>query len=162
MEILWLVIFILYSIYKSYKETQKKQEQAKRRMQRSSTQTVSDDHGTSGMPRGEQKLEPYEKIPWDFEPMVTETTETIKSVEVFEKIEPKEEKVNKYLDALDKAKIRKRKKSAPLMVEEIDETPTTSFKKLALNFDSNSIRHAVIMSEILQPPRAKRPYRYRY
>lgn len=163
MDILWIIIFVIYMMYRALNETKKKQEEARRRMQRKSKTTLPGDF----VPRGKTytEIDDYEEeLPWDFEPV--EQYEQPQQVIIPDEIEETGVS-NKYLEKLKKLDTIKKQakledisqqRSKQMVVEDID-SPDTTPQKLVLNFDSDSIRTGFIMSEILQPPRAKRPIR---
>lgn len=154
MDILWIIIFILYMAYRAFSETQKKQQQAQRRKV-----TTREDPGTRHYRY--EDVEPKQEVPWDFDPdEYQEKRARSYRVEV-EQVPQEEENVyRKKLKTIgDKKRDRSKRVVERLAIDDTREPASTGF---SMQLDNKSLVNAVVMSEILQPPRAKRPLRLRY
>jgi len=142
--IVWIVIFILYMAYRAFAETQKKQSQA-RRQQR---EVIYED------------VEPTQEVSWDFDPDEYQRKKArVYRVEV-EQVPQEENTYQKKLKAIEDKQRDKPKEVEvvePLAINERREPVSSAF---SVQLDHNSLVNAVIMSEILQPPRSKRRMKY--
>jgi len=154
-DILWIIIFILYMAYRAFSESQKKQARAQRRRV-----VTTEDPGTRHYRYEEVK--PHQEVPWDFDPDQYKQ-ETVKSYEVkLEEVQPANE-MNRYQKQLHKVGYRgedkSKRKADKLEKASIEDREESSSNGWNFDLDSRSLVNAVIMSEVLQPPRSKRPIR---
>lgn len=133
MNFTWIVVFVLFMMYRSFLESQKKQAAARRRAQ--STQ-LQEQHVS-----WEADLE---ESPWE--------TEAVEQDRV-----PLE--VNHYQQHLDRIEDESTAlPTAPKRIAVI-ETDEQAPCAISLSFDNESVVNGLVMSEILQPPRALRPFK---
>ncbi|MBS3968575.1 MAG: hypothetical protein KGZ94_00530 [Clostridia bacterium] len=153
MDILWIIIFILYMAYRAFSETQRKQQQAQRRKM-----TTREDPGTRHYRY--EDVEPKQEVPWDFDPDEYQQQRK-RSYQANVEEAPQEESIyQKKLKTMgDKKRDKTKKVVEPSTIAEPREPVSAGF---SIQLDNKSLVNAVVMSEILQPPRAKRPLRLRY
>ncbi len=154
MDIMWIIIFILYMAYRAFSESQKKQARAQRRRA-----VTTEDPGTRHYRY--EEVEPKQEVPWDFDPDQYRQ-KTVESYEIkIEEDKPANE-VNRYQKQLHKVENRRDKsksKNDDLVVLPAEDREVSSSKGWTFDLDNESLVNAIIMSEILQPPRSKRPIR---
>jgi len=157
LDFLWIIIFVLFMMYRAFQESQKKQAEAQRRRQ----VLV-------------QKYEkPKQEVPWDFEPWDAKDVTVQEYKPKYEDTWNVPAQENPYIDLhkLQRRKEKVKKAKDVYGIEDAVEDISVNIAdsdsineynvspRLTLSFDSSSMASAVIMSEILQPPRAKRPIR---
>lgn len=147
MDIMWIIIFILYMAYRAFSESQKKQARAQRRR-------VETNENPGTRHYRYEDVEPHQELPWDFDPdqYKKETLNTYRVRLVEDQPVKPVNKYQKHLHEIDDKVKNKAKRNT-------EEPETTISKGRNFDLDQESLMTAIIMSEVLQPPRSKRPIR---
>ena len=155
--LIWIIGFIVYMAYRAYRAYALAQ-----RKQAASQERRAEIEVANRRRRGEviyEDMEPKQELPWDFDPDQYRKKE-VRSYRVEVKQAPSEEEniYQKKLKAIgDEKKDRSSRAADNLVInEEIESVP----RGFSIQLDNKSLINAVIMSEILQSPRAKRPIRF--
>lgn len=152
--LIWIIGFIGYMAYRAYRAyalVQRKQAASKERQ--------AEIEVANRRRRGEviyEDMEPKQELPWDFDPDAYKEKE-VRSYRVETKQAPLEEEniYQKKLKTIGDEKRDRSKREVGNVVNE-REAVSTGF---SIQLDNRALVTAVIMSEVLQPPRAKRPIR---
>jgi len=153
--LIWIIGFIGYMAYRAYRAytlVQRKQAASKERQ--------AEIEVANRRRRGEviyEDMEPKQELPWDFDPdIIFKEREVRTSQFEMKQVPPEEENAfQKKLKTIGDEKRDRSKREVGNVVNE-REAVSTGF---SIQLDSRSLVTAVIMSEVLQPPRAKRPIR---
>ena len=155
MELIWIIFIILYMVWRAYSEAQKKQAASQRRQ--------AEIEAANRRRRGEvtqADMEPVQEVPWDFDPDEYKRRTSSQRVEVREArqvLQAEESIYQKKLKEIgDKKRDKPKNVAEPVVVSEITEPASAGF---SFQLDNKSLINAVIMSEVLQAPRSKRPIR---
>ena len=152
--IIWIVIFIIYMVYRAFSATQRKQAASQKRQ--------AEIEAANRRRRGEviyENMEPKQELPWDFDPDAYKEKEVRSYRTEVEQAPSEEENIyQKKLKAIGEEKRdRPDREVDNLVTNEAREPVPIGF---SIQLDNKSLVNAVIMSEVLQPPRAKRPIRF--
>ena len=151
--IIWVVIFALYMAYRAFSITKKKQAEHQKRQ--------VEIEAANRRRRGEvlqEDVNPRQELPWDFDPDdYKEKRVRSYRVEIEQASQEEENIYQRKLKAIgDEKRSRTSNEVGNLAVNEEREPAPVGF---SIQLDNKSLVNAVIMSEVLQPPRAKRPIR---
>lgn len=153
--LIWLIGLALYMAYRAYRAyvlVQRKQEAHQKRQ--------AEIEVANRKRRGEviyEDMEPKQELPWDFDPDVYREKEA-RSYRAKVKQAPQEEEniYQKKLKAIEDEKRDRSKREIDNLVVNERESVSTGF---SIKLDHKSLVNSIIMSEVLQQPRAKRPIR---
>ena len=154
--LIWVIGFILYMAYRAYRAYVIVQ-----RKQAASRERQAEIEVANQRRRGEviyEEMEPKQELPEDFDPDNYKEKE-VRSYRVKVNQVPQEEEniyQNKLKAIEDKQRDRSNREVDNLVVNEEKRPVPIGF---SIQLDNQSLVTAVIMSEVLQPPRAKRPIR---
>ena len=154
--LIWVIGFIIYIAYRAYRAhvlVQRKRAASQER--RAEIEVAHKKRRGEFVP---EDTAPKQELPWDFDPDDYKEKE-VRSYRIEVKQVPKEEE-NVYQKKLkvieDEQRSRSNREAGNVAINEKREPAPVGF---SIKLDNQSLVNAVIMSEVLQPPRSKRPIR---